>query len=37
MHIGPDGSLTRHELTPFGVNEAGELTYPPAQAGLDLD
>jgi hypothetical protein len=37
MHIAPDGKLTRHELTPFAVEDAGELTYPPAQVGLDLD
>ena len=34
-HIGPDGSLARHELTPFAVRDGLRLTYPPAQASLD--
>jgi uncharacterized protein (DUF488 family) len=33
--IGPDGSLTEHELPPFAVPRAdGVVTYPPAQAAL---
>ena len=34
VHIGPDGGVTTHELTPFAVAEARRLTYPPAQASL---
>jgi uncharacterized protein (DUF488 family) len=34
-HIGPDGSLARHELPPFAVVRAdGAVVYPPAQAEL---
>jgi len=33
--IGPDGSLTEHELPPFAVPGAdGVITYPPSQAAL---
>jgi uncharacterized protein (DUF488 family) len=35
LHIGPDGAVTEHELTPFAVVQAGSVTYPPAQASLD--
>lgn len=35
VHIGPDGGTTPHELTPFAVVDAGQLTYPPLQASLD--
>jgi uncharacterized protein (DUF488 family) len=33
-HIGPDGRLTRHELTPFAVVAGGRLSYPAAQLRL---
>jgi uncharacterized protein (DUF488 family) len=33
-HIGPDGRLTPHELTPFAVVADGRVTYPPAQLRL---
>ena len=34
-HIGPDGALARHELTPFAVVAAkGRLVYPAAQMRL---
>jgi uncharacterized protein (DUF488 family) len=34
-HIGPDGSLTEHELPPFAVaTETGAVLYPPAQGSL---
>ncbi len=35
VHIGPDGGATSHELTPFAVVDAGQLTYPPPQASFD--
>jgi uncharacterized protein (DUF488 family) len=34
LHLGPDGHLAEHELTPFAVLEEGALTYPPAQRTL---
>ena len=34
VHVGPDGGVTAHELTPFAVNDAGRLTYPPDQGSL---
>jgi uncharacterized protein (DUF488 family) len=37
IHIAPDGATAVHEPTPFAVAEGGALTYPPAQARLDLD
>lgn len=34
-HIGPDGSLTEHELPDFAVAQAdGTVRYPPAQGSL---
>ena len=34
-HIGPDGSLTEHELPPFAVPQPdGTVRYPPAQGSL---
>lgn len=33
LHLMPDGRLERHRLTPFGVVEAGSVTYP--QGSLD--
>ena len=35
-HIGPDGRLTAHRLTPFAVTQGTRLTYPPAQQSLNL-
>jgi len=36
LHIGSDGRLAEHELTPFAVVSDGELTYPPEQTSLEL-
>jgi uncharacterized protein (DUF488 family) len=36
LHIGSDGRLAEHELTPFAVVSEGELTYPPEQTSLGL-
>jgi uncharacterized protein (DUF488 family) len=33
-HLGPDGRLTDHELTPFAVVDHRTVTYPPAQGEL---
>ena len=30
LHIAPDGSLGRHELTPFAEIRGGRVSYPPA-------
>jgi uncharacterized protein (DUF488 family) len=35
-HIGADGRLTAHRLTPFAVVDGERLTYPPAQESLNL-
>lgn len=35
-HIGADGRLTEHRLTPFAVRDGTRLTYPPAQESLNL-
>lgn len=35
-HIGPDGSVTDHTLTPFAVVERGTITYPPQQTELSF-
>jgi uncharacterized protein (DUF488 family) len=35
-HIGGDGALTNHRLTPFAVADGERLTYPPAQESLNL-
>jgi len=32
VHGGPNGEATVHELTPFAVNDAGRLMYPPPQS-----
>ena len=34
-HIGPDGRLTEHELTPFAEVDGDRLTYPAPQLRLD--
>jgi uncharacterized protein (DUF488 family) len=34
-HIGADGNLTEHRLTPFAVVDGLRLTYPPAQPSLE--
>jgi uncharacterized protein (DUF488 family) len=36
LHIGSRGGLERHELTEFASVEDGRLTYPNAQAALDV-
>jgi uncharacterized protein (DUF488 family) len=36
LHVGARGELERHALTDFAVVEGGAVTYPPAQAGLDV-
>ena len=36
LHIGSDGRLTEHELTPFAVVSDGRLTYPAEQTSLDV-
>jgi uncharacterized protein (DUF488 family) len=36
MHLGPDGSLTEHELTDTAVVEGGSITYPEVQTSLDV-
>jgi uncharacterized protein (DUF488 family) len=33
-HVGPDGRLISHELTPFAERRGGRLDYPPAQRRL---
>jgi uncharacterized protein (DUF488 family) len=33
-HIGPDGRLAAHELTPFAVVDEGRITYPAPQLRL---
>jgi uncharacterized protein (DUF488 family) len=35
-HLGPDGSLGDHELTPFASREDGGLVYPAQQTSLGL-
>jgi uncharacterized protein (DUF488 family) len=35
-HLGPDGSLADHELTPFAAREQGRLVYPAQQTSLGL-
>ena len=34
LHVAPDGSASRHELTPFAVVEQGRIAYPPQQGSL---
>jgi uncharacterized protein (DUF488 family) len=36
IHLGPEGSLTPHELTDFAVVEGGRITYPARQTSLGL-
>jgi uncharacterized protein (DUF488 family) len=36
VHIGADGRLTEHRLTPFAVADGLHLSYPPAQQSLNL-
>jgi uncharacterized protein (DUF488 family) len=36
LHLGPDGEVERHRLPEFAVLEHGRLSYPPAQAALDV-
>lgn len=36
VHIGADGRLSEHRLTPFAVADGAELSYPPAQQSLNL-
>ena len=35
-HIGGDGHLTEHKLTPFAVADGARLVYPPAQQSLEV-
>ena len=35
-HIGADGRLSEHRMTPFAVASGLHLTYPPAQQSLNL-
>ena len=35
-HIGADGRLSEHRVTPFAVVDGQRLTYPPAQQSLNL-
>jgi uncharacterized protein (DUF488 family) len=36
LHIGSDGRVKRHELTPFAVPHGTRLVYPPEQTALDV-
>ena len=36
LHVGSRGGVERHQLTEFAALEDGRLTYPPAQAALDV-
>lgn len=36
LHIGSDGRLTEHELTPFAVVSDGRLSYPLPQTSLGI-
>ena len=36
LHIGSDGRIAEHELTPFAVVADGELTYPASQTSLGI-
>jgi uncharacterized protein (DUF488 family) len=36
VHIGPDGSLSEHELTEFAVMDGDRITYPEPQTSLDV-
>jgi uncharacterized protein (DUF488 family) len=36
LHVGPGGEVERHRLPDFAILEHGHLSYPPAQAALDV-
>jgi uncharacterized protein (DUF488 family) len=36
LHIGPDGRLAEHHLTPFAVVSDGRLSYPAEQTSLGI-
>jgi hypothetical protein len=36
LHIGPDGRMEEHRLTPFAVVDGDVLTYRPSQAPLGV-
>jgi uncharacterized protein (DUF488 family) len=36
LHLGPDGSLTPHEMTESAVAEDGRVTYPEPQTSLGI-
>ena len=36
VHIGADGRLSEHKLTPFAIADGIDLSYPPAQESLNL-
>ena len=36
LHLGPDGSLTEHELHPSALVEDGRMLYPETQTSLDV-
>jgi uncharacterized protein (DUF488 family) len=36
LHVGPRGDVQPHELTGFAVVEGEQVSYPPAQASLDV-
>jgi uncharacterized protein (DUF488 family) len=36
LHIGSDGRVTQHELTPFAVVDNGRLTYPAPQTSFGV-
>ncbi|MGH2923056.1 MAG: DUF488 family protein [Solirubrobacterales bacterium] len=36
LHLGPDGSLTEHELNESAVESDGRLVYPEPQTSLDV-
>jgi uncharacterized protein (DUF488 family) len=36
LHIGSDGRVAEHELTPFAVVTDGELSYPASQTSLGI-
>jgi uncharacterized protein (DUF488 family) len=36
LHLGPDGSISEHELTDSAVVSDGDVTYPEQQTSLDV-
>jgi uncharacterized protein (DUF488 family) len=36
VHLGARGAAGRHELTPFALVDGDRVTYPPAQATLEI-